>query len=236
MSESVALVIVFLVSYLLGSINFSKILTSLFFHKNIEKEGSGNPGTMNVLRSHGAVVAILTLLLEVVKAGLTAWLCRFLCQGYGHGELVFFFSGLTLVIGSCFPFFGLVRGGKGIATMGGVFLFSNLWYVGLALFFVGVVQICITEYGFISSMIFLYGMCIAQTVYVFVLNIPFAWLICVLVWIMCALITLRHYKNFYRLFTHQENKAGFKDAFKRLFKKKKQEPEQSDKTNSQNLS
>ena len=129
---------------------------------------------------------------------------------------------------------------KGIATVGGVFLFSNLWYVGLALFFVGVAQICITEYGFISSMIFLYGMCIAETVYVFVLGVPFAWLICVLVWIMCALITLRHYKNFYRLFTHQENKAGFKDAFKRLCKKKKnedkQEQEQNDQTNSQNLS
>lgn len=235
MSESWALVIVFAVSYLIGSINISKIMGFLLhWNKDLENKGSGNPGTMNVLRNHGALPAIITLLLEVVKAGLTAWLCRYLCLGYGHGELVFYFSGLTLVIGSCFPFLGFVRGGKGIATVGGVFLFSNLWYVGLALFFVGVVQICITEYGFISSMIFLYGMSIATTVYVFVLSISFAWLICVLVWIMCLLITLRHYKNFYRLFTHQENKAGFKNAFKRLFKKKNQEPEQNDATNSQN--
>ena len=221
MSYSWALVIVFVVSYLIGSINISKIISWIRgWNKDLEKQGSGNPGTMNVLRNHGVVPALITLLLEVVKAGLTAWLCRYLTAGYGSGELVFYFSGFALVLGSCFPFLGTVRGGKGIAVVGGVYLFSNLWYVGLALFFVGVAQIMITEYGFISSMIFLLGMTVATTVYIFVLDIAYAVMICILIWLMLILIFARHYKNFYRFFRHEENKAGFKNAFKKLFKKK----------------
>lgn len=217
------LVLVFVISYLLGSVNFSKILTRLFWHKNIEKEGSGNPGTMNMIRMHGALAGFLTLLLEVVKAGLTAWLCRFILDKYfptvGGGNLVFYFSGLALVIGSCFPLLGFVKGGKGVAVAGGVFLFSDLWWLALALFAVGVIQIVITEYGFISCMIFVLGMAIGTTIFVFLNGVQNAALITVLVWIICLLIYAKHYKNFYRLFTHQENKAGFKDSFKKIFSK-----------------
>lgn len=221
MSFSWALVIVFVVSYLIGSVNFSKIISSIRWHKNIENEGSGNPGTMNMLRTYGLKTALVTLLLEVVKAGLTAWLCAYITRGYGYSDLVFYFSGLAIVFGSCFPFLGTVKGGKGVACAFGVFCFSPLWHVALAMFVVGIILIVITEYGFISSIVFIFGVTIATTIYIFVLNIPYAALICILIWIVCLLITAKHWKNFYRLFTHQENKANFKASFKKLFHKKR---------------
>ena len=225
MSFNWALVIVFIVSYLIGSINFSKIL-SWFKHKNIEKEGSGNPGTMNMLRTYGLKTALLTLLLEVVKSGLTAWLCAYITRGYGYYDLVFYFSGFMIVIGSCFPFFGLVKGGKGVACAFGVCLFSKLWYVALALFVVGIILIAVTEYGFISSLVFILVQTIITTILVVLGVGPYSGvqssvLVCVLVWLMCLLVIARHYKNIYRLCTGQENKANFKASCKKMFHKRR---------------
>ena len=241
MSISWALVIVFIVSYLVGSINFSKILSWHGWHKNIEKQGSGNPGTMNMLRTYGFKAAIATLALEAIKSGLTAWLCAFILKGYNTPEVtynmtVFFFSGFALVMGSCFPLLGTIKGGKGVATAFGVFMFSELWYVALALFVVGIILIAVTEYGFLSSMAFIIGVSIATTIYVFVLNISYDWLITLLVWLICILIVVKHRKNFYRLFTHQENKANFKASFMKMFKKKEQITEAPEDKNYENNS
>ncbi len=220
MNLSWALVIVFVVSYLIGSVNIAKIISWQGWHKKIENEGSGNPGTMNMLRTFGLKAAILTLLLEIVKAGLTAWLCAFITRGYGLRELVFYFSGFAIVLGSCFPFFGTMKGGKGVACCVGFFLFSNIWYIGLALFAISVVVIVFTDIGFLSSLTFILGMSIATTIYIFVAGVPYSWLICVLVWVCTALILIKHHKNFYRLFKGVENKTNFKQACKNMFKKK----------------
>ncbi len=229
MSFSWALVIVFIISYIIGSINISKIVAFLKKDRKLETSGSGNPGTMNMLRTYGAKSAVITLVLEVVKAGLTAWLCAFVLTksypvqtlGYDCNLLVFFFSGFTIVFGSCFPFFGTMKGGKGVACAFGVFCFSPIWYIALSLFVVGIILIILTEYGAISSLVFVLGVSIATTIYIFVLNIAFSPLICVLIWLMTILIYVRHYKNIYRLCTHQENKANFKASFKKLFHKRR---------------
>lgn len=220
-----ALVIVFIVSYLVGSVNFARIISWQGWKRHITKVGSGNPGTMNILRTYGLGVALFNLLLEVVKSGLTAWLCRYLTMGYGYPDLVFFFSGFAIVLGSCFPCFGFVKGGKGVACAFGVFVFSDLWYVALALFVIGVIQIAITDYGFISSMIFIILAPICQTIFIFVQGVADPWLVTILVWAMCLLVVAKHYKNFYRLFTGQENKANFRKSFLKMIGKKQEEPQ-----------
>ena len=53
-------VIVIVVSYLIGNISFARIL-SKHKKKDITKQGSGNPGTMNMLRTFGFGMGILTL-------------------------------------------------------------------------------------------------------------------------------------------------------------------------------
>ena len=85
-------------------------------------------------------------------------------------------------------------------------------------------------------MAFIIGVSIATTIYVFVLNISYAWLITLLVWLICILIVVKHRKNFYRLFTHQENKANFKASFMKMFKKKEQITEAPEDKNYENNS
>ena len=60
-------VTVFLLSYLSGSIPFGLILTRVFTKKDIRKIGSGNIGATNVLRTGNKLLAIATLLFDILK-------------------------------------------------------------------------------------------------------------------------------------------------------------------------
>jgi len=59
--------VVFIYSYLLGSIPFGLIITKIFLDKDIRNIGSGNIGTTNVLRTGKKSLAAGTLLFDVLK-------------------------------------------------------------------------------------------------------------------------------------------------------------------------
>ena len=64
---SIDFLLVFLYSYLLGSIPFGLIVTKIFLDKDIRNIGSGNIGTTNVLRTGEKSLAAATLLFDVLK-------------------------------------------------------------------------------------------------------------------------------------------------------------------------
>ena len=61
------IIILSLSSYILGSIPFGLILTKVFLKKDVRKIGSGNIGATNVLRTGNRILALLTLVLDIVK-------------------------------------------------------------------------------------------------------------------------------------------------------------------------
>ena len=61
------IIIVISFSYIFGSIPFGLILTKIFGNLDIRKIGSGNIGATNVLRSGNKLLAVITLLLDVLK-------------------------------------------------------------------------------------------------------------------------------------------------------------------------
>ena len=61
------ILLVFLFSYICGSIPFGLILTKVFLGKDIRKIGSKNIGATNVLRTGNKFIAILTLTLDILK-------------------------------------------------------------------------------------------------------------------------------------------------------------------------
>ena len=64
------------VGYLLGSVNWSIILTWFFKNKeDIRKYGSGNAGMTNVLRTVGKVPAALTFVGDFLKWPPCSWRC-----------------------------------------------------------------------------------------------------------------------------------------------------------------
>ena len=58
------------ISYLLGSLNFSIILSRAVARKDIRESGSGNAGATNMLRTYGKHFAVLTMLGDILKVAL----------------------------------------------------------------------------------------------------------------------------------------------------------------------
>lgn len=214
-------ILVAFISYFLGTINFSKILSWYVKHKDITKMGSGNPGTMNMLRTYGFGIAFATFLAEVVKSGLTCLVFKLIFPQYD--QVIYFVCAIFLLLGNNFPVWSKFKGGKGVATFAGVFLFSNLWYVALAWFVVCFILFMFIEYASVISFTYIGGLSIAYTIYAFVSQIYYAWLVVAIIWVMYVIMLARHHANIKRLFTHTENKIDFKAKLTKVFKHKRGE-------------
>jgi glycerol-3-phosphate acyltransferase PlsY len=111
----------FLIAYLIGSIPFGWILSTLAGAGDIRAIGSGNIGATNVLRTGRKGLALATLFLDVLKGALPVWLA-----GRYFGMDMAVVAGLGVVLGHCFPVWLKFRGGKGVATALGVILVLTL--------------------------------------------------------------------------------------------------------------
>lgn len=207
------------VGYLIGTINFSKIIAWNARRKDITKIGSQNPGTMNMLRSFGFGLAFTTFVAEIVKTGLVCFVAKLLLPSYG--DFIYFYTGFFLMLGNGFPVWSKFSGGKCVACLAGIFLFSSLWYVSLAWFVVCFILLIFVDIGSVISFTYIGGLSIAYTVYLWVLNIPYGWVITVIIWVMYALMLSKHHANLGRLAKGQENHVGFKDKLHAFFSKKK---------------
>lgn len=103
-------------AYLLGSIN-AALVVARARGVDIRAVGSGNPGASNVLRAMGKGPATLVYVADLLK-GLVPALVALVAWDATVAGMV----GLAAVIGHCYPAFHRLRGGKGVATAGGVVL------------------------------------------------------------------------------------------------------------------
>ncbi|RXJ00655.1 glycerol-3-phosphate 1-O-acyltransferase [Anaerobacillus alkaliphilus] len=114
------LFVLLVVSYLIGSIPFALIIGKGIYKTDIRGHGSGNLGGTNTFRILGKKAGILVALGDVLKGTLAASL-PFLLGLEVNPLLV----GIPAVIGHCYPCFANFRGGKAMATSGGVLLVAS---------------------------------------------------------------------------------------------------------------
>jgi len=116
-----------LIAYLLGSLSGSLLLGKLR-GVDIRTLGSGNAGGTNALRTQGFGFALGTVVVDVGKGALAAWLAvRFLPAAADPAWM--YGCGLAAVSGHVWPVFHGFRGGKGAATLVGVL--AVVWPAGL---------------------------------------------------------------------------------------------------------
>ena len=135
-----------IISYVIGSINFSVILSKKMAGFDVREKGSGNAGTTNMLRSVGKKAAAITLICDILKGVvsiLIAILIGNIFQNLDRALLVQI-SGIGAVIGHTFPIFFGFKGGKGVATAIGIILLTN-WQIGLICLIFGIVIIILTR-------------------------------------------------------------------------------------------
>ncbi len=117
------------IAFLCGSLPFSVWLTKIFLHKEVRQYGDGNPGATNVFRAGNNYVGLLALLLDVSKAAAPVGLAYFNLNIRG---LPIYLIATAPVLGHVFSPFLSFKGGKGLATVLGVWIGLTIWKASLA--------------------------------------------------------------------------------------------------------
>ncbi|NWQ43783.1 glycerol-3-phosphate 1-O-acyltransferase PlsY [Bacillus sp. EB106-08-02-XG196] len=148
----VQIILVLILAYLLGSIPSGLIIGKVFYKTDIREHGSGNLGGTNTFRTLGVKAGLAVTVADILKGTLAASLPVL----FGLDEINPLLAGVFAVIGHTYPIFAGFRGGKAVATSGGVLLFcAPLMF--LTIFVVFFASLYITKYVSLSSM--LAGIC-----------------------------------------------------------------------------
>lgn len=115
-------------AYLLGNLMGGQIVGRLRGGVDLRQFGSGNVGATNALRTQGTGFAAAVLLIDVLKGVIAALLVPALpwpaALGGGDAlprETLGYLCGVGVALGHCYPVTLGLRGGKGVATLAGVF-------------------------------------------------------------------------------------------------------------------
>jgi acyl phosphate:glycerol-3-phosphate acyltransferase len=117
--------IVAVAAYLIGSVSFAVIVSSVMGLADPRSYGSKNPGATNVLRSGNKTAAILTLIGDAFKGWLAVWLVSHFGARYGLDDNAIALAAIAVFLGHLYPVFFRFKGGKGVATAAGVLLAIN---------------------------------------------------------------------------------------------------------------
>ena len=141
-----------IIAYLIGSINFSVILSKKMAGFDVREKGSGNAGTTNMLRSVGKKAAAITLVLDILKGVVAILIAMAIGRIFenSNGALLVQVAGVAVILGHTFPIFFKFKGGKGVATSLGVLIMSN-WQIGLICLVFALILIALTQMVSVGS-------------------------------------------------------------------------------------
>jgi glycerol-3-phosphate acyltransferase PlsY len=191
---------VVIISYFLGAVSFSTILTKWIAGVDIRSLGSGNAGATNTLRAIGVGPAVAVLVLDALKGVAAVLLGGALGGGNDWWAAL---AGLAVIVGHNWPVYYGFRGGKGVATTIGVMAAFDFWPV-LLVGIVTIIVIAVTRYVSLGSMVFS-----ALIFIVFLIQQqPAPIITCSL--LAALLLYFKHRGNIYRLIQGNERKLGMK--------------------------
>lgn len=211
MPIAIKVIIIVICSYFLGNITFARPLSKAI-HDDITTHGSGNPGTMNMMRTHGAKFGILTLVLDALKGVVSCLTAYFIFGGKDGGnlaELMKAIAGFSCFIGHLYPVVYKFKGGKGVATACGIgFCINPLLMIPVAIIFIAI--LFTTEIASLSSMVAVASFILTQTViYIIKANyFPIIPIMLILLFVVYA-----HRSNIVRLIQGKENKVHVRKYF-----------------------
>lgn len=190
-------IIFIILAYILGSIPFALLVGKIGFNIDIREHGSGNLGATNAFRILGVKAGIIVTIADILKGTLATLLPLF--AGYFYDvEVSRLIVGIFAVVGHTYPIFAKFKGGKAVATSGGIILGLNpiLFLLILLTFFV---TLYITKYVSLTSMV----TGVISTIISFFFK---DYLLCGLIFALTIFIIIRHRENIKRIINKQEPK------------------------------
>ncbi|MBP6736969.1 MAG: glycerol-3-phosphate 1-O-acyltransferase PlsY [Rhodobacteraceae bacterium] len=196
-SAPLALILVAVLAYLLGSVPFGIVITRALGLGDLRKIGSGNIGATNVLRTGHKGAALATLLLDAGKGGIAVLIAR-ATVGEDAAQL----AALTAFLGHLYPVWLGFKGGKGVATFLGTLL-ALAWPVGLAVCATWAVTALLTRISSLSALV----AAASSALWLFFFNHGQMLFLAV---ILTLLVYVRHWANLERIKAGTEPKIGQK--------------------------
>ena len=196
----VKLIIVFVIAYLLGSINTSIIVGKIKSGKDIRNFGSGNAGATNTLRTFGKIAAVLVILGDVLKAVVSILIAKL----WLGEQIAMYVASVGVILGHNFPVLFGFKGGKGIVVSAVACLFTD-WRIGLPIVIVALLIMFTTKYVSLGSIL---GACF-MIVLGLIIRRPFDIEYTVFSCVVALLAIVMHRKNIVRLLKGTENKLSF---------------------------
>ncbi|HLG32141.1 MAG TPA: glycerol-3-phosphate 1-O-acyltransferase PlsY [Ignavibacteriaceae bacterium] len=218
------LAIIVLLSYLVGSVPNSIIVSKMVRGIDIRQHGSGNAGGTNVMRVLGWRYGIFVIILDAVKGIIAVILIARLHYGplpfenvspFDDFTLVQIIAGVAAVIGHIWTIFAEFKGGKGIATALGMLmmLITVEMLIAIGVF---LIVVTISKYISLGSLVAALSIPLSLILRENVLHdhingyntiLPF-------VIFLTLLVIFTHRKNLIRIFNGTENKFSFKKKSK----------------------
>lgn len=213
---AVAYSLIAIISYLLGSLNFGVILSNKLKNDDVRNHGSGNAGTTNMLRNYGKKYAALTIIGDMLKVAVAILLAfgilrlfpdtlvnndlyNGLISKVDQTMLVKSFAGFFCVLGHIFPCFFKFKGGKGVATAGGM-VFVIDWRIALILLAIFVIVLALTKYVSLGSIV----MALLYPVFIFVFHRSIV--LTAIALVFTVIVIVAHRQNIVKLLNHTESK------------------------------
>ena len=197
----IKMLVILILSYMIGSISSSIIISKVMTGEDIRKHGSGNAGATNALRVLGKKGGILTLLGDVVKTVAAIFIAKLIL----NNDISVYVAGIGAVLGHNYPLWFGFKGGKGIAVSITAILFADI-RIGLIVLVFSLLIMIFTKYVSLGSVL--------GAVLCIVLSLIFRWdnkyyiLFTVIVGVLAV---YRHKANIVRLLKGEENKLGSKN-------------------------
>ena len=213
------LAFIILLSYLVGSIPTSIIVSKISKGIDIRNYGSGNAGGTNVMRVLGWKQGLFVIVLDIMKGVLAVIVIARLHNGnvpfenatpFDDFTLVQIIAGISAVIGHIWTVFAGFKGGKGIATALGMLLMIVTVDMLVA---IGVFLIVVTVSRYVSLASIIGAIAVPLTLIVreniFHVDIPGYGTLLPFIILLTLLVIFTHRKNVVRLINGNESKVNF---------------------------
>jgi glycerol-3-phosphate acyltransferase PlsY len=149
----VTIAVIALIGYLLGSVPFG-YLAGRIAGIDIRTFGSGNIGATNVLRVLGKRYGYPVFLFDFIKGAgavqVSILICKVAAQPQLNSEICGVLAGISSVVGHSYPVWLSFKGGKGVATSGGV-IFSLMPFAALIVGIVWIATFLVSRYVSVAS-------------------------------------------------------------------------------------
>lgn len=208
----ISFTLIMVISYLLGSISPSIILSRMIKGVDVRTTGSGNAGMTNAVRLLGAKWGAVVALIDAAKGFCAAMVVTSLFysgvnMGFMDETLVRILAGVAAVVGHIWTVFFGFKGGKGVLTLAGAVLGVAPAEVGIC-FLVFLIVFGLSRYVSLGSIVGVWFFPINVMIQQFVLHRDISAHLIWFSFMVALLISYTHRENISRLIRGEEKKFG----------------------------